>query len=99
MHSRRGDVQKNSERKRRSQTLGRPGEQMNQPRVPTFFGSQESNTTLTPTVTIMPNNDVDPMNYDKDIHSKGNRLYNSVNLSRQKQHIMSNAYYKKPSIR
>ena len=99
---------------------------MKQPSLQTFFGSQESNTTLTPTVAergenedlplieapmpmpieaaeageavrpaIMPNNDVDQMDYDKDIHSKGERLENSVNLSRHKQHIISNAYYKK----
>ena len=116
MSSRRGGTQKNSSRKRRSQTLGRSDEQRNQPSLQTFFGSQENNTTLTPIVvemkenkdlpiieapmpmpieaakavrpTIMANNDVDPMNYDNDIHSKGEMLENSVNLSRQKQLIM-----------
>ena len=44
---------------------------------------------------IMPNNDVDQMDYDKDIHSNGERLENSVNLTRQTQHIVSSTYYKK----
>ena len=126
MPSRRGGARKNAGRKRRSQTLGRPGEQRNQPSLQNFFGSQESTATLTQAVAetkddddlplieapmpmpieaaeaveavrpqFMPNNDVDPMDYDDNIHSKGKRLENSMNLSRQKQHIMSSAYYKK----
>ena len=44
---------------------------------------------------FMPNNDVDPMDYDDNIHSKGKRSENSMNLSRQKQHILSNGYHGK----
>ena len=45
MPSRRGGVRKNAGRERRSERLGSPGQQRNQPSLSNFFRSEATNTT------------------------------------------------------
>ena len=50
MSSRRGGARKGSGRKPKSQTLGKPGQQKNQPSLVNFFGSQNTDITVNPTI-------------------------------------------------
>lgn len=103
MPNRRGGARKNSGRKPMNQTWGKPGQRKDQPSLRNFFQSQnetsidntipeiqhqeEEKVEPTEPPTVLPNYDVDPIDYEDD-NARGKRTIGSINLTTQKNEIM-----------